>query len=63
MSGCFKIWGAVVREAKAIAAFYFLIFILLKRIFFDVDYLNLLQYCFCFKFWFCRYKACGILAP
>ena len=25
--------------------------------------LNLLQYCFCFKFWFFGYEACGILAP
>ena len=25
--------------------------------------LNLLQYCFCFMFWFFGHKACGILAP
>ena len=25
--------------------------------------LNLLQYCFCFMFWFFDRKACGILAP
>ena len=25
--------------------------------------LNLLQYCFCFMFWFFGPKACGILAP
>ena len=25
--------------------------------------LNLLQYCFCFIFWFFGHKACGILAP
>ena len=24
---------------------------------------NLLQYCFCFMFWFFGPKACGILAP
>ena len=25
--------------------------------------LNLLQYCFCFMFWFFDHEACGILAP
>ena len=25
--------------------------------------LNLLQYCFCFMFWFFGREACGILAP
>ena len=25
--------------------------------------LNLLQYCFCFMFWFFGHKACGILSP
>ena len=25
--------------------------------------LNLLQYCFCFKFWFLGREACGILVP
>ena len=25
--------------------------------------LNLLQYCFCFMFWFFVHEACGILAP
>ena len=25
--------------------------------------LNLLQYCFCFMFWFSGHEACGILAP
>ena len=25
--------------------------------------LNLVQYCFCFMFWFFEHKACGILAP
>ena len=25
--------------------------------------LNLLQYCFCFMFWFFGHEACGILAP
>ena len=24
---------------------------------------NLLQYCFCFMFWFCGCEACGVLAP
>ena len=36
--------------------------------FFDVDHclkslLNLLQYCFCFMFWFFDCEACEILAP
>ena len=32
--------------------------------FFDVEsLLNLLQYCFCFMFWFLGLTACGILAP
>ena len=36
--------------------------------FFDVDHFlkslsNLLQYCFCFMFWFFGCKECGILAP
>ena len=41
----------------------------LKKIFFffAVEYfksfLNLLQYCFCFMFWFFGHEACGILAP
>ena len=26
-------------------------------------FLNLLQYCFCFMFWFSGHEACGILAP
>ena len=25
--------------------------------------LNMLQYCFCFKFWFFGHEACGIMAP
>ena len=37
------------------------------KIFFYVDHLksllNLLQYCFCFKFWFFGHEACRILAP
>ena len=38
------------------------------KTFFDVDHflkslLNLLQYCFCFTFWFFGHEACGILAP
>ena len=46
--------------------FFFLRFFL-KR-FFDVDpflksLLNLLQYCFCFMFWFYGPKACWILVP
>ena len=35
--------------------------------FFNVDFffevLNLLQYCFCFMFWFLGHEACRILAP
>ena len=36
--------------------------------FFDVEpflksLLNLLQYCFCFMFWFFGHNTCGILAP
>ena len=40
--------------------FYFILlfyFICLKSL------LNLLQYYFCFMFWFCGREACGILAP
>ena len=32
-------------------------------IFFLKPLLNLLQYCFCFMFWFFGHEACGILAP
>ena len=31
--------------------------------FFLKSFLNLLQYCFCFMFWFFGHKAYGILAP
>ena len=31
--------------------------------FFYKSFLNLLQYCFCFMFWFFGPEACGILAP
>ena len=30
---------------------------------FSKSFLNLLQYCFCFMFWFFGHEACGILAP
>ena len=32
-------------------------------LFFLKSLLNLLQYCFCFMFWFFGHEACGILAP
>ena len=32
-------------------------------LFFLKSLLNLLQYCFCFVFWFFGHQACGILAP
>ena len=40
----------------------------LKIFLFNVDHvlkslLNLLQYCFCFMFWFFHLLACGVLAP
>ena len=43
-------------------------YFILKTIFFNVDpflksLLNLLQYCFCFMFWFFGLEACRILAP
>ena len=38
--------------------FFFLMWTILK-----VFLLNLLQYCFCFMFWFFGPEACGILAP
>ena len=31
--------------------------------FFVQSLFNLLQYCFCFMFWFFDLEACGILAP
>ena len=31
--------------------------------FFFLSLMNLLQYCFCFMFWFFGHEACGILAP
>ena len=38
----------------------------IRRLFFYVYHFkvfNLLQYCFCFMFWFFDHEACGILAP
>ena len=48
------------------ASFLFLFFFL--KFFFSCglflkSLLNLLQYCFCFMFWFFGQEACGILAP
>ena len=46
---------------------YFLAIMLFLLIFwcgpFLKSLLNLLQYCFCFMFWFFGHEACGILAP
>ena len=43
------------------------LFLIFSFLFFDVDLLksllNLLQYSFCFMFWFFGCEACGILAP
>ena len=44
-----------------IHAFIFKIFFLCGP--FLKSLLNLLQYCFCFMFWFFGHEACGILAP
>ena len=44
--------------------FFFKIFFCVWIIyFFFKSLLNLLQYCFCFVFWFFDPEACGILAP
>ena len=37
------------------------VFFLMRSIF--KVFLNLLQYCFCSRFWFSGHEACGILAP
>ena len=42
--------------------FFFKIFFLMWTIFLK-SLLNVLQYCFCFMFWFFGREACGILAP
>ena len=45
------------------AFFLTLVLVLFLSFFVLKSLLHLLQYCFCFMFWFFGHKACGILAP